>query len=62
MTCTSTSQPESPRPARSVNALGSLLSADALALPGLTLTVLLAPVWSVVVGLTVVRGRLADGT
>lgn len=45
--------------ASAVNALGSLLSADALTLPGLTLTVLLAPVWSVSVGVTVVRGRLA---
>ena len=44
--------------ASSVNALGSLLSAEALTLPGLTLTVLLAPVWSVCLGLTILRGRL----
>lgn len=44
--------------ASTVNALGSLLAADALTLPGLTLTVLLAPVWAVVVGLSVLRGRL----
>jgi hypothetical protein len=45
--------------ASTVNALGSLLAAEALTLPGLTLTVLLAPVWSIAVGVTVVRDRLA---
>jgi hypothetical protein len=45
--------------ASTVNALGSLLGAEALTLPGLTLTVLLAPVWSIAVGVTVVRDRLA---
>ena len=44
--------------ASTVNAVGSLLAAEALTLPGLTLTVLLAPVWSIAVGLTVVRDRL----
>jgi hypothetical protein len=44
--------------ASTVNALGSLLAAEALTLPGLTLTVLLAPVWSVAVGVTLVRDRL----
>jgi hypothetical protein len=44
--------------ASTVNALGSLLAAEALTLPGLTLTVLLAPVWSIAVGVTVVRDRL----
>jgi hypothetical protein len=44
--------------ASAVNALGSLLSADALTLPGLTLTVLLAPVWSFCLGLVLLRGRL----
>lgn len=45
--------------ASTVNALGSLLAADALTLPGLTLTVLLAPVWAVAVGLSVLCARLA---
>lgn len=44
--------------ASAVNAAGSLLAAEALTLPGLTLTVLLAPVWSVCLGLTALRGRL----
>jgi len=44
--------------ASTVNALGGLLAADALTVPGLTLTVLLAPMWAVCVGLTVVRGHL----
>lgn len=43
--------------ASSVNAAGSLLSADVLTLVGLTLTVLLAPIWAVCLGATVVRGR-----
>jgi hypothetical protein len=44
--------------ASTVNALGSLLAAEALTLLGLTLTVLLAPVWSIAVGVTLVRDRL----
>ena len=44
--------------ASALNALGSLFAAEALTLPGLTLTVLLAPIWSVWLGLTVLRGRL----
>jgi len=44
--------------ASTVNALGSLTATEALTLPGLTLTVLLSPVWSVALGLTAARGRL----
>lgn len=44
--------------ASSVNALGSLFAAEALTLPGLTLTVLLAPVWAVALGVSIFRGRL----
>src|SRR5680860_500045 len=41
--------------ASTVNALGSLLTVNVLSLTGLTLTVLLAPVWSVCLGVSLVR-------
>jgi hypothetical protein len=41
--------------ASAVNAAGSLVEADALQVPGLTVTVLLAPVWSVLLGVLVLR-------
>jgi len=44
--------------ASTVNALGSLLTVNVLSLTGLTLTVLLAPVWSVCLGVSLVRDRL----
>jgi hypothetical protein len=43
--------------ASAVNALGSVFEADALQTPGLTITVLGAPVWSVALGVWVLRGR-----
>jgi hypothetical protein len=40
-----------------LNTLGALLSVEALTLVGLTLTVLLAPVWAVVLGVAALRDR-----
>lgn len=46
-----------------VNATGSLVEADALQVPGLTVTVLVAPIWSVLMGRWILRDRpaLASG-
>jgi hypothetical protein len=46
--------------ASAVNALGSVFEADALQVPGLTVTVLGAPVWSFLLGLWVLRRPLPD--
>ena len=46
--------------ASALNTAGALLSAEALTLPGLTLTVLLAPVWAVWSGVSLLRGRLLN--
>lgn len=45
--------------ASALNAVGGLLSLEALVLPGLTVTVLLSPVWAVCLGVALLRGRLA---
>lgn len=44
--------------ASTINAVGGLLSLEALVLPGLTVTVLVAPVWSFLLGLALLRQRL----
>lgn len=41
--------------ASAVNSLGSLFEADALQVPGLTVTVLLSPVWSLLLGVWLLR-------
>lgn len=43
--------------ASAVNAVGSVFEADALQVPGLTVTVLGAPLWSIAVGSWLLRGR-----
>ena len=44
--------------ASTLNAVGGLLSLEVLVLLGLTVTVLLAPLWVFLLGLTLMRGRL----
>jgi hypothetical protein len=46
--------------ASAVNAVGSVFEANALQLPGLTITVLVAPVWSFLLGLWLLRGPSPD--